>query len=161
MTANNADVLETTLRAMILHDLSDVLDVVLTLKCEYEPNVMLYDVVAVRRDDQRDVIAVAYIETTTTVDISAMNADDTPNDALLVIVRDCIDPRAYAMTDNNYDDVADATYDNLVSKRDDIARVLNVDSVTIDTDIVDAFDLVFTFAVRGHIFAFVDYDVDA
>lgn len=93
--------------------------------------------------------------------ISATNTDDTPNDALLAIVRDCIDSRAYAMNDDNCDDVADATYDNLVSKRDDIARVLNVDSVIIDSDIIDAYDLVFVVAHHDDVLSFIEYDVHA
>lgn len=62
MTANNTDELETSLCEMICDDFDNVLDVVLKFRCNDEPNVTMYDVVAIRHDDQH-VVAVAYIET--------------------------------------------------------------------------------------------------
>lgn len=66
MIANNTDELETSLCEMIRDDFDNVLDVVLKFHCDDEPNVTMYDVVAIHSHDRHDdvVIAVAYIETT-------------------------------------------------------------------------------------------------
>jgi hypothetical protein len=69
MTTHDFDELETLLCEMICDDLYEqkIIDVVLNAKpCDDQPDVTMYDIVAIRSFDRHDdeVIGVAYVETT-------------------------------------------------------------------------------------------------
>lgn len=105
------------------------------------------------------------------VTATAVHIDNTDWPELLDVIQPLLDPRAFHAGDGDGDDpylideVAKATFANLDAARADIARVLgcHVHELSIDHDIIDAYDLVWIFHILdGREIteaAFIEYDI--